>query len=124
MRTYDDWLEAPYRDADRNGEAMEALEIQFQDSDEFQDCFENWQQDEMSEFQPLCDSPMDTFLTTSTYARALDAYIEAWVANNSEPEWEVDDTPESDEALRAWDEAPVLSLRKRVVRLLAKVVGR
>jgi hypothetical protein len=124
MGNYDAWLEAPYQDSLRNGEAVEALEIQFQDSDEFQDFFENWQQDEMSEFQPLYESPLDTFLGTSTYARALNAYIEAWVANNAEHEWEVDDTPESDEALRAWDNAPVLSLRKRVARLLAKVVGR
>ncbi len=124
MNNYDAWLESPYQDALRNGEALEALEERFLESDQFVELFEGWQRDSMSEFQPLCESALDTFLGTSTYARALDVYIEVWFESNSEPEWEVDDSPESDEALRAWDEAPVLSRRKRVVRLLAKVVGR
>jgi predicted solute-binding protein len=90
MGNYDAWLEAPYQDSLRNGEAVEALEIQFQDSDEFQDFFENWQQDEMSEFLPLTKSVLDTYLGTSEYTELLDAYIEAQMTAEMErqAEWE------------------------------------
>jgi hypothetical protein len=123
MNNYDAWLERPYQDSLRNGEALEALEEQYLESDEFVEIFENWQRDSMSEFQPLIHSPLDTFLGTSTYARAFDAYVEVQVKNQPD-EFYVYDTDESDEALRAWDNAPVLNRRKRIARLLAKMVGR
>ena len=123
MRNYDAWLERPYQDSLRNGEALEALEEQYLESDEFVEVFENWQRDFMSEFQPLIHSPLDTFLATNTYAQAFGDYITAQVRNQPD-EFDVYDTDESDEALRAWDNAPVLSRRKRVARFLARVVGR
>lgn len=90
MRNYDAWLEAPYQDSLRNGEALEALEEKYLESDEFVELFEDWQRDSMSEFQPLIHSPLDTFLGTSTYARAFDAYVEAQMTAEMErqAEWE------------------------------------
>jgi hypothetical protein len=123
MRNHDAWLEQPYQDSIANGEALEALEEKYQESDEFLTAYYTWQQDSMSEFVPLTKSVLDTYLGTSEYREGLDAFIEA-EAKAQEDEWAVYDSPESDEALRAWDEAPVLSRRKRIVRLLAKVVGR
>lgn len=123
MRNYDAYLEAPYQDSLRNGEVLEALEEEFIDSAEFDDLFETWKQDSMSEFQPLTMPEIDTFLGTDTYRKALDSYIARWVENQPD-EFDVYDDDESDEALRAWDNAPVLNRRQRIVRLLARVVGR
>ena len=123
MRNHDAYLEAPYQDSLRNGEALEALEEEFIDSAEFDDLFETWKRDSMSEFQPLTMPEIDTFLGTDTYRKALDAYIARWVENQPD-EFDVYDDDESDEALRAWDNAPVLNRRQRIVRLLARVVGR
>lgn len=74
---YDAWLEAPYQDSIAHGEALEALEEKYQNSDEFLTAYYTWQQDSMSEFTPLTKSVLDTFLGTSQYAELLDAYIEA-----------------------------------------------
>lgn len=123
MRNYDAYLERPYQDSLRNGEALEALEEQYLDSDEFVELFETWQRDSMSEFQPLIHSPLDTFLGTNTYTEALNAYIARWVENQPD-EFDVYDDDESDEALRAWDNAPVLNRRQRFARMFARVVGR
>lgn len=123
MRNHDAYLEAPYQDSLRNGEAWEALEEEFCESDEFMELFETWKRDSMSEFQPLTMPEMDTFLGTETYRKALNAYMKAWFENQPD-EYDVYDDDESDEALRAWDNAPILNRRQRIVRLLARVVGR
>ena len=127
MSNYDAWLEQPFQDSLRHGEELEALEDKYQESAEYEENFEAWQRDCLPAIQarpsgmPFMGSVTDAYLTSPEYSRDLDAFIEA---QEDEPEWEVDDSPESDEALRAWDEAPILSRRKRIVRLLAKVVGR
>lgn len=125
MSNYDAWLEQPFQDSLRHGEELEALEDKYQESAEFTDNFEIWIEDCLPEYQPIRVSPIDLYLGTDEYREGLDAFIEAEAkAQEDEDEWVVYDSPESDEALRAWDEAPVLSRRKRIVRLLAKVVGR
>lgn len=78
---YDQWLEAPYQDSLRNGEALEALEEAFLESEEFESAFEIWQRDCMSEFQPFTESPFDIYLNTKDYSNKLDEYIESWLAN-------------------------------------------
>lgn len=88
---YDAWLEAPYQDSLRNGEALEALEEQYLSSEEFASAFEIWQADCMDEFQPLTKSPLDTYLGTGDYASKLDAYIENWVANKPDDYEDHDD---------------------------------
>jgi len=90
MNNYDAWLEAPYQDAIRNGEALEALEEKYQESDEFLTAYYTWQQDSMSEFLPLTKSVLDTYLGTSEYAELLDAYIEAQMTAEMERQakWE------------------------------------
>ena len=125
MSNYDAWLEQPFQDSLRHGEELEALEDKYQKSAEFTDNFEIWIEDCLPEYQPIRVSPIDLYLGTDEYREGLDAFIEVEAkALADEDEWETYDTPESDEALRAWDEAPVLSRRKRIVRLLARVVGR
>jgi hypothetical protein len=115
MSNYDAWLEQPFQDSLRHGEELEALEDEYLESSEYEENFEAWQRDCLPAIQarpsgmPFMGSVTDAYLTSPEYSRDLDAFIEA---QEDEPEWEV------------WDEAPVLSRRKRVVRLLAKVVGR
>jgi hypothetical protein len=123
MSNYDAWLEQPFQDSLRHGEELEALEDKYRLSDDFDDSYEIWRRDCLPEYLPSKVSWLDLYLGTDEYREGLDAFIEA-EAKAQEDEWAVYDSPESDEALRAWDEAPVLSRRKRIVRLLAKVVGR
>lgn len=89
--TYDAWLSAPYEDALRNGEALEALEEQYLSTEEFASAFEMWQADCMDAFQPLTESPLDTYLGTGDYASKLDAYIENWFANKPDDYEDHDD---------------------------------
>lgn len=90
MNNYDAWLEQPYQDSIANGEALEALEEKYQESDEFLTAYYTWQQDSMSEFLPLTKSVLDTYLGTSEYTELLDAYIEAQMTAEMErqAEWE------------------------------------
>ncbi len=109
MRNHDAYLEQPFQDSLRHGEELEALEDKYRLSDDFDDSYEIWRRDCLPEYLPSKVSWIDLYLGTDEYREGLDAFIEA---QEDEPEWEV------------WDEAPVLSRRKRVVRLLAKMVGR
>lgn len=81
MRNYDAWLEAPYQDSLRNGEAMEALEEMYLESEEFAGAFDTWQMDSLPEYGYVKESAFDLYLATDEYKRGLNAYIEAWEAN-------------------------------------------
>lgn len=124
MSNYDAWLEAPYQDALRNGEALEALEELYLLSDEHDSAFEIWQRDCLPELQPLIHldkggSVLDAYLQSSDYARSLNEWIERWFANR-EDDYEVYDTPETDELLRVLDDNRkyILSRHQRFVRFL------
>lgn len=106
-----------------NGMPLEALEIQYQDSDEFRIAYDTWEMDSLPEYGCLGVSPLDLFLSTNEYKRGLNSYAEAWNASQSD-EWDTYDTPESDEALRLWDEHHRSWSDNHLVRLFRRVVGK
>lgn len=81
---YDSWLESPYQDSLRNGEALEALEQLYLSSEEHQSAFETWQMDCLSEHQPVTGSVLDLYLSTSDYEKSLDEWVERWLAHREE----------------------------------------
>ena len=81
---YDSWLESPYQDSLRNGEALEALEELYLSSEEHQSAFETWQRDCLSEHQPVTGSVLDLYLSTSDYEKSLDEWVERWLAHREE----------------------------------------
>ena len=55
-------------------EELAVLAEEFLETEEFAELFETWQRDSQPEFEPLVYSPIDTFLSTSKFAKAFDAY--------------------------------------------------